>query len=157
MAPSRLTSTCPADGGNGVLESSNSKIARPPHSHLIKVRFVSAHRLFHFWNRTLKYYCADPAFEKALLVKEARGTCESEQKGSSFSRHALARPPRFSHFAKRTWKRMPHRQAGVVCGRFIFHSGSTVLPFLLVTCDIFNVASINAYILRHSLISLFLY
>ena len=116
MAPSRLPSTCPADGGNFVLESSNSKIARPLHSHPIKVRFVSAHRLFHFWNRTLKYYCADPAVEKALLVKEARGTCESEQKGSSFSRHALARPPRFSHSAKRTWKRMPHRQAGVVCG-----------------------------------------
>ena len=63
-----------------------------------------------------KYYCTDPAFEKALLVKEARGTCESEQKGSSFSRHALVRPPRFSHFAKRTWKRLPYRQAGFVCG-----------------------------------------
>ena len=55
MAPSRLSSTCPADAGSGVLGSFISKIAR----HLVKVRFVRAHRLFHFWNRTLKYYCAD--------------------------------------------------------------------------------------------------
>ena len=32
MAPSRLSSTCPADAGSGVLGSSISKIFRPPHS-----------------------------------------------------------------------------------------------------------------------------
>ena len=81
-----------------------------------KSSFRERSALVALWNRTLKYYYADAAFEKALLVKEARGTCESEQKGSSFSRRALTRPPRFSHSAKRTWKRLPHRQAGVVCG-----------------------------------------
>ena len=81
-----------------------------------KSSFRERSALVALWNHTLKYYYADAAFEKALLVKEARGTCESEQKGSSFSRRALTRPPRFSHFAKRTWKRLPHRQAGVVCG-----------------------------------------
>lgn len=60
-----------------------------------KSSFRERSALVALWNRTLKYYYADAAFEKALLVKEARGTRESEQKGSSF--HAVpSRVPRAS-------------------------------------------------------------
>ena len=62
----------------------------PPHSPLIKIRPISAHSLFH---RTLKYNRADTAFEKALPVKEARGTRESEEKSGPSSLHALALLP----------------------------------------------------------------
>ena len=84
----------------------------PSHKSSFRQRSPLVSLLKPYFRIILRWRC----FWKDFAGKRSAGTRESEQKSSSFSRHALARPPRFSHFAKRKWKRLPHRQAGVVCG-----------------------------------------